>query len=416
MLARDVRVAVTERAGPRVPGWSLTAAGAVGTTLLGSAPTFLIGGLETFALPALGASRQLLGIAVAAFFAASAVSSYLGGRLSDRLLPRHGMIMAAALSVIAALSIATWVRSGGTLIVALSLAGASNGLGHPASNSAIAANVPQRRRALALGMKQAAIPMTSVLAGLSVPVFALTVGWRWSFVAAAVLGAGLVALTPPASRPRPRTTQTGAGRRSFDLRRLLLIALCGMLGSAGATALGSFLVESLTHSGFSPTAAGVLLAAGNLAGVTIRIILGWSADRHGLSPFPLMAGLLATAVISYLLLGFAGSAIVLGAAAVFAAFGGNGWQGLFQYSVVLHAGDSPAVATGIAQSGVYIGAMAGPVTFGFVSTGPGFGAAWSVVAITSLAASALLVGITLQERRARVPEPPRQVVPESLAQ
>lgn len=407
---------MTKAVGPRTPAWSLTAAGAVGTTLLGSASTFLIGGLETFALPALDVSRQLLGIAVASFFAASAVSSYFGGHLSDRMLPRQGMILAATLSVIAALSIATWVDSSATLIVALSLAGASNGLGHPASNSAIAVNVPERRRALALGMKQAAIPMTSVLAGLSVPIFALTVGWRWSFAAVAVLGVGLVALTPPTRRPRRRATKAGGGRPSFDLRRLLLITLCGLLGSAGATALGSFLVESLTHSGFSPTVAGALLAAGNLAGVAIRIILGWSADRHGLSPFPLMAGLLATAVACYLLLGFADTAIVLGVAAVFAAFGGNGWQGLFQYSVVLQAGDSPAVATGIAQSGVYIGAMAGPVTFGFMSAGPGFGAAWSVVAITSLTGCALLVGITLNARRARIAAPTLDVAPEVLTQ
>ena len=117
--------------------WSFTAAGAVGTTLLGPAPTFLIGGLETFALPALHASRQLLGIAVASFFAASAVLSYVGGHISDRMLPRQGMVLAACISVVATLSIATWVHSATQLIIALSIAGVSNGLGHPASNSAL---------------------------------------------------------------------------------------------------------------------------------------------------------------------------------------------------------------------------------------------------------------------------------------
>ena len=106
---------------------------------------------------------------------------------------------------------------------------------------------------------------------------------------------------------------------------------------------------------------------------------------------------------------------MLGVGAVFAAFGGNGWQGLFQYGVVLQAGGSPAVATGIAQSGVYIGAMAGPVMFGFVSAGAGFGLAWSLVAITSAAASILLVVISMQGRRAQLRPPVLDVQAEVVA-
>lgn len=403
-----------ESGGPSTRVWALTAVGAVGTTLLGSAPTFLIGGLATFALPALHMSRQLLGIAVASFFAASAVFSYFGGHISDRMLPRQAMTLAASISVVATLSIATFVRTAPELIVALVIAGISNGLGHPASNSAIAVNVPTRRRALTLGMKQAAIPMTSVLAGLAVPAIALTVGWRWSFVAVAALGVVLVAVTPIARRDHVGSMKASGGRQGLDMRRLLLIALAGLLGSAGATALGSFLVESLTHSHFSPTAAGALLAAGNFAGVTIRIILGWSADRYGLSPFPLMAGLLIIASGSYLALGYAGVTAALAVAAVTAAFGGNGWQGLFQYGVVQQAGGSPAVATGIAQSGVYIGAMAGPVMFGFVSVGVGFGAAWSLVAITSGLGGLLLIGITLSPGRKQLRSAPTDVRAEAL--
>ena len=42
--------------------------------------------------------------------------------------------------------------------------------------------------------------------------------------------------------------------------------------------------------------------------------------------------------------------------------------------------------------------------------------AWSVVAITSLAACALFVGITVNARRSRVPAPPLDVAAEVLSQ
>lgn len=44
------------------------------------------------------------------------------------------------------------------------------------------------RRGFAFGVKQSAVPLTAMLAGLAVPVFAVTVGWRWAFGAAAALG------------------------------------------------------------------------------------------------------------------------------------------------------------------------------------------------------------------------------------
>ena len=57
---------------------------------------------------------------------------------------------------------------------------------------------------------------------------------------------------------------------------------------------------------------------------------------------------------------------------------GWGWPGLFNLAVVDHNRDAPAAATGVTQTGIYVGAAAGPAAFGLVSTELGYSAAWAM--------------------------------------
>ena len=54
--------------------------------------------------------------------------------------------------------------------------------------------MPARRRGAAFGIKQAAAPLATLLAGLAIPVFALTLGWRAAFLAACLLFPLVVAI------------------------------------------------------------------------------------------------------------------------------------------------------------------------------------------------------------------------------
>ena len=72
--------------------------------------------------------------------------------------------------------------------------------------------MPAHRQGLSFGVKQAAIPVSTLLAGAAVPTVALTVGWRWAFVAAAVAALTALALVPAQAPGAGRAAATGTGR------------------------------------------------------------------------------------------------------------------------------------------------------------------------------------------------------------
>ena len=77
-----------------------------------------------------------------------------------------------------------------------------------------AGQVPAGRQGLSFGVKQAAIPVSTLLAGAAVPTVALTLGWRWAFV----LG-GLRAMAALAARVY--ATCDPAAATACEIRRLL---------------------------------------------------------------------------------------------------------------------------------------------------------------------------------------------------
>src|SRR5690606_24578159 len=86
---------------------------------------------------------------------------------------RAGILLAAA----CLLGIAVAARGYPALVLLLAAGAAANGLGQLAANATLAA-VPAHRQGLSFGIKQAAIPTATLLAGASVPAVALTIGWR----------------------------------------------------------------------------------------------------------------------------------------------------------------------------------------------------------------------------------------------
>lgn len=161
-------------------------AAALLSTTLATMPVFFLGGLATFVRRDLGFGPSGLGFATAAFFATGALLSVPGGRLSHRRGAVRTTVAAGALSAAALLGIAAAARSLATLMILLILAGTANAIAQPAANELMAATLPTHRLGLAFGIKQSVIPLSSLAAGLAVPVVALTLGWRWAFVVAAL--------------------------------------------------------------------------------------------------------------------------------------------------------------------------------------------------------------------------------------
>ena len=93
------------------------------------------------------------------------------------------------------------------------------------------------------------------------------------------------------------------------------------------------------------------------------------------------------------------AAFVAGAVVAFAL--GWGWPGLFNLAVVENHREAPGAATGITQSGIYVGAAAGPALYGLLSHVLDY-EAWTVVAGISLTAAVVMAaGRAMSPPRAR---------------
>lgn len=157
------------------------------------------------------------------------------------------MAAGSAIAVVSLLVIATVASSGGILAGRLALAGVGSALARPAASLYIARPIPERRQGLASGMKQASVPIASLVTGLMLPV-ALTLGWRWGLG----IGAGLVAAL---AVPREQLTAGQALGRDckgdLSVRLFGLLAICVACAAAGASSLGVFRVPTMVEAGLS---------------------------------------------------------------------------------------------------------------------------------------------------------------------
>lgn len=357
---------------------------------VGILPVFLVGGLGVQLQRELGFGAAVLGLGTAGFFGVAALASRVMGWVAERIGATRAMRLAAVGSSLCLLGLAaaddaTW------LIAFVWLAGLPNSLGQPASNLLITQNVPVGGRGTAFGIKQSSIPAATLLAGLAVPSVALTIGWRWAFVLAALVGlcAGLV--VPRSQAARRSRAEAASGNGGSDGRAsLLLLAAAGGLGSAAANALGAFVTTTAVHVGFGPAAAGLVLSAGSVAGLTVRLLAGVAADRRNPDPLRVITVMLFVGSLGYGLMALdAPAPFLVGAVVGFGA--GWAWPGLLNFAVARLHPHRVASATSITQTGVYIGGSGGPLLFGLLAEHAGLRGAWLAAGVVAILAGTLLL-------------------------
>ena len=367
------------------------ALGAVTTTTVTVIPVFLVGGLAVQISDELGFSPAGLGLAVAVYFAASALASLPSGSLVERYGPSVTSRAGILIAVTAMLAIAVFARSYSSLVITLVLSAGANALGQLSSNLTLARHIPSHRMGLSFGVKQAAIPLATLLTGAAVPGVALTVGWRWAFVLAAALGLAALSLTPREREPTGRSTLK-AGRGDRATAALVVLAGGAALGAGSASALGIFLVDSAVEQGISPAAAGATLTLGSIVGLSVRLLGGWLADRRSGGHIAVIAGMLLLGAGGLALEALPGvPALVIGTVLGFGL--GWAWPGVLTFAVVRLNPSAPAAATSITQSGVYVGGCIGPIGFGLIAAAWSYQAAWlAAAAAMLLAAAAMVIG------------------------
>jgi MFS family permease len=372
------------------PGWaqrSRPLAIALVATVIASLPPFLVGGLGVELEHDLGVSLSQLGATVSAYFAASALCSAAMGRLGHRLGPARSMAISSAISAVSLLGIFATADSFATLVPWLAVAGVANALAQPSVNGFLSGGVGGGDLGLALGVKQSAIPLASLLSGASVPILVLTVGWRGGFAAAALLALCFSLSISRLARPHAVRAER-EGRPDTPPRTLAAMGAAAGLGSVAGNSLGAFLVSSAVAGGAGQSEAGLMLAGGSAVCVLVRLTAGAWVDRSHGDGLGLIAVLLVVGAAGFF--GLASALPLLLLVSTVLAFGGGwGWPGLFQFSVVVHNPAAPALATGFTQTGTYVGAALGPLVFGLIAS-HSYPAAWGMVVVAMLAASALI--------------------------
>jgi MFS family permease len=371
---------------PRATG-ARAMAGASSATVGAVLPVFLLGGQSVLVAEELGFDAGGLGLAVSAFFTVSAVASVPTGRLVERFGPtittRAGILLAAG----SLLGVAALARSYLALVLFLLVGGVANGLSQLGSNLSLARYVPIHRQGLAFGVKQAAVPAATLLAGAAVPVLGLTVGWRWSFALGGALVLMALFVVPPNGRVSRHQTGVDHDRATGALT---LIALAALLAAGTANALGTFLVASAVQNGVEAGLAGLTLSLGGAVGVVVRVVGGWLADRRDGGHIMVVSGMLVTGAAGLALLAVPTAwALVLGTVLGFGL--GWSWPGLLTFAVVRLNPTAPAAATGITQAGVYAGGAVGPLAFGAVVDATAYSTAWLAAAATMVLAAALML-------------------------
>ncbi len=362
----------------------------ISITTVSTIPVFMTGALAVQIRHDLHLNASQLGGAVAVFFAAAAITSISSGRLAQSSGYERILKVCVLLSVVTLGGIGLLARNYLLLLSFLALGGIINGASQPAVNLFLSRVVPVSRQGFAFGFKQAAIPVSTFLSGLAVPVIALTIGWHFAYLIIAPVGALLFFMIPGTKREDPPEGKALQAARKIYVAPLVVLAIGMGLGSGAANGLGAFLVSSSVHAGWAPGAAGLLVVLGSVTGMSSRLINGHLADRRVGKHLAVTASMVGIGGIGYFLLMLGYSWLIIPATII--AYGaGWGWNGLFNFAVVSSYPKSAGYATGITQSGAYFGSVLGPLLFGLVVDESGYALAWSTAATEAVLAALAIV-------------------------
>jgi predicted MFS family arabinose efflux permease len=296
------------------------------------------------------------------------------------------------------------VESVAALLAFLVVGGLANAMAVPAASALLDRHVPVARHNVAFGAMQAGAPLGALAAGLALPLVAIPLGWRWAFAATAALALATVAAAPATPQAEPRAARPGV-ERPRGASAVHALAVTAFLASAAGTGLVSFIVVYGVESGLSESGAGLLLGALSLAAATSRIALGLATDRAGGDPLHPVAPMLLLGAGGLLLLMIGEPAFVV-AGALLAGGVGWAWPGALTSAVVARAPRAPAWAVGVMMSGLFAGAVAGPLATGLLADRELFAEAWLVLAVFALLAAGTVVAVSRRSARPRSAAPP----------
>ena len=260
------------------------------------------------------------------------------------------------------------------LFVAAALIGIGYGPNTPSGAHVLARVTPPRARALVFSLKQSGAPLGGLVAGLLIPATVISVGWQGAIgVSVAIAFVSILALQPLRARldedrdPNAPIAFASPWHALYKLlqhialRRLTLLAFC--MASIQSILIAFLMIILIQQVALEFQLAGAVFAASQAAGVVLRIIMGWVADRVlGAKPTLVVLGI-GSSVSFFLLTQLGPGTPVLFTVCLSIAVGAMsfGWNGVFLSEVVrLAEPDDVATATGGSLFFIYGGVVLGP--------------------------------------------------------
>lgn len=214
--------------------------------------------------------REHLGWLTTSAFGLAALLSPWAGALVQRIGSRNGLL---ALFLLVALSFSLMaVLPGFTgVVIALSFCGVAQALANPATNQAIAQAADAPRAAL-VGLKQAGVQVSALIAGLVLPVLSAGIGWRLALACWIPLALMLALLVPgriaaPSTGPKPPLRLSAPN--GWLLRLMAIQGCAGLCLSAFITFFGVY-ASSL---GVGAATIGLMVSGFGLMGILSRLLL-----------------------------------------------------------------------------------------------------------------------------------------------
>ena len=301
-----------------------------------------LGAIAAFIQDDLQLSALQIGLLMSAAQLLPLAGLIVAGELLDRFGERF-VVGCGGLLVGLALSSAMFVHGYLPILGVLLIVGAVYSTAQPGGSKAVSSWFSSRQRGLAMGIRQAGLPLGGALSAAILPYVALAWGWQAAFLvggAAAALGA-LIFIT--VYRDPPDKVSTAAPGRKFALREELSARLAMLREPAMKNIVLSgvslvsiqygFLMFAVLHLhdtiGLPVTQAASLLFLAQMAGAVGRVLLAaWSDHSRGGRYLPVLISLVAI-LPGLLVLAWmpVHAPLLLGALMVWLGFFGFGWYG-----------------------------------------------------------------------------------------
>jgi MFS family permease len=347
------------------------------------------------------------GLLFTAGYAAPTLSLLFVGDLLDRKSERL-IIGIGAIILAAALLLAAAATSYAALLAWLVVAGLGYSSTQPGGSKSVSAWFRGDRLGLAMGIRQAGLPLGGAIAAAILPAVAAAWSWRAAFVAGAVaaLAGGLafaLIYRPPAEsadaapkRAKLTYAVVAALLREPWMRNAMIAGLA--LVSAQYGILAWLMLYLRDHTQIALTRAAVFLSLAQAAGVIGRVALAAASDRTPGARFRLLTWSMLAVGAGVLVLLFVPPGtpeFLLALLAAWLGFFGLGWYGPWvAYLAETAPPDKTGLTLGAAMALNQLGIIGAPPLLGLVHdlTG-GYTALWGCIVVV-LAVAYGFTGVT----------------------